>query len=195
MSQVEDTNKTLQELYKNMVTVLNKTSENKFIELITGSSLNELKDSKGFKPKNFADLMEIWRKLVRIVLQKETEQQNLTLDNIPNHLKANTIVQIYLDKSDKSDRNIIIAERILTLGIMRELHDSKQIIMSKIHDNKKSTVDEIEKLKTDAATAKYQLDTENNKLKEQIIALQKEQTDKDNALYDILSTLKALNVK
>ena len=186
----EDVNNSLKNIYQKMCTELKNTIvlPKDFIDT---ENLKTLKNNDNIIPKNFASLMKIWRNLVRNVLIDDRK-----MVDYPKHIIANKIISNYPKEAAENN----VGKQILMLGIMRELNDSKLILLETISKEKGDSSNELAALKTqlaelqatknnyDAATT--QMKKEKEDLEKEIAKIKNDQEDKDKGLYELLATLR-----
>ena len=178
----KDTNETLQKLYEKMKEELEK-KDNKYISLVVNIQ----------KYENFASLVAHWRSAVLTALMTD-----LSTETFPKHILATEIITNKIDVQDKINKAAI---QILNLGIVSELYKSKQMIINEILKHKTTSSEELTRLqknlselqsKADAAQAKNTADTaEISTLKNKIDEAERKNNEKEEALYQLLETLKA----
>ena len=185
----KDTNETLQKLYEKMKEELEK-KDNKYISLVVNIQ----------KYENFASLVAHWRSAVLTALMTDLSTENMNKDSLtfPKHILATEIITKQINMQDKINKAAI---QILNLGIVSELYKSKQMIIDKILEHKTTSSEELTKLQTklselqskaDAAQAKNTADTaEISTLKNKIDEAERKNNEKEEALYQLLETLKA----
>ena len=186
----KDTNETLQKLYEKMKEELEKKDNNKYISLVVNIQKND----------NFASLVAQWRSAVLTALMTDLSTENMNKDSLtfPKHILATEIITKQINMQDKINKAAI---QILNLGIVSELYKSKQMIIDKILEHKTTSSEELTRLqknlselqsKADAAQAKNTADTvEISTLKNKIAEAERKNNEKEEALYQLLETLKA----
>ena len=186
----KDTNETLQKLYEKMKEELEKKDNNKYISLVVNIQKND----------NFASLVAQWRSAVLTALMTDLSTENMNKDSLtfPKHILATEIITKQINMQDKINKAAI---QILNLGIVSELYKSKQMIINEILKHKTTSSEELTKLQTklselqskaDAAQAKNTADTaEISTLKNKIDEAERKNNEKEEALYQLLETLKA----
>ena len=183
----KDTNETLQKLYEKMKEELEKKDNNKYISLVVNIQKND----------NFASLVAQWRSAVLTALMTDLSTENMNKDSLtfPKHILATEIITKQINMQDKINKAAI---QILNLGIVSELYKSKQMIIDKILEHKTTSSEELTRLqknlselqsKADAAQAKNT--AEISTLKNKIDEAERKNNEKEEALYQLLETLKA----